>query len=332
MRAGLRAGACLSLTGRFAQFGQQAANGLWLWADSAGVDLRIADDESEPTVLSTRLPQVADGADLLFGPYSTLLVRAAVAYAQRQGRLLFNHGGSGGRLNLPGYVVHILTPADRYAAPFVAHLAGAGSGRLFTHCEAGVFGRDVTAGAARDARVVGIAVEQLDWDNPPTAAWDLLSAGVYEDDVAAVRRARALPNPPQYVCSVAAGVASFGADVGDPEGVFGIGQWAPGAAGPVDAGTTEAEFLAAWRRRFDGIPDYPGAQAYAAGVIAEVAIGIAGSTDASDLWPTLTALDRTTVFGRFRLDPASGVQVGHDSVLTRWRNGVSAVDSGRAAQ
>lgn len=310
----IRAGACLSLSGRFAPFGAQAANGLRLWAAEAGVELVVVDDESEPAVLEARMPGLAANVNLLFGPYSTLLARAAAAFAQRQGLLLFNHGGSGGRLNIPGCVVNVLTPADRYAAPFVAHLAETGLERLYTHCEFGRFGREVTAGAGRDARAVGIQVDSLDFDAPPSGPWCLLSAGVYEDDVASVNRAQALPNPPRIVCSVAAGVASFNNDVDDAEGVFGIGQWAAGASGAVDAGMDEREFLTAWRGRFGGVPDYPGVQAYAAGVVAAAA-GL------GPRWDAVATLDLTTVFGRFRVDAATGEQTGHAAVLTRWQGG-----------
>lgn len=94
---GLRAGACLSLSGRFAPFGIQAANGLRMWATGAGAELVVVDDESRPAVLEARLPDLAADVDVLFGPYSTVLARAAAAFAQRRGLLLFNHGGSGDR-------------------------------------------------------------------------------------------------------------------------------------------------------------------------------------------------------------------------------------------
>jgi ABC-type branched-subunit amino acid transport system substrate-binding protein len=322
---GLHAGACLSLTGRFAQFGIQAANGLRLWADAAGVELTVVDDESDRDVLAERLPALAADADLLFGPYSTVLMRAAIPVAEGAGILLFNHGGSGGRLDVPGRVVNILTPAARYAEPFVAHLAGSGGARLFTTHGKGAFGRDVIAGARTAAVDAGIAVEILDFNTPPDGTWDLISAGVYEDDIAAVRRARALPDPPRFVCSVAAGVASFAGDAGDPDGVFGIGQWAPGAGGAVDVGMGEREFLAAWRTRSFNDPDYPGVQAYAAGVIASEAARAAGSTRADALWEAVAGMDCATMFGRFRLDPDTGVQAGHAGVLTRWRGGMAQV-------
>lgn len=317
----LRAGACLSLTGRFAQFGRQAEQGLRLWAEAEGVALTVADDESDPQILASRLTALMPTADLLFGPYSTVLMRAAAGVVEAHGRLLFNHGGSGGLLDASGHVVNVLTPANRYAEPFIKHLAQTGGERLYTARGKGAFGRDVIAGAEEAARHAGLTVQPLDFDTPPDGPWDLISAGVYEDDVAAVNRARGLPNPPHWVCSVAAGVAAFEIDADDPDGVFGIGQWAPVTCAPVDAGMDETEFLAAWERRIGGDPDYPAVQAYAAGVIASKALEAAGSTRPAALWTAAAGLDCTTVFGRFRIDPATGTQVGHDSVLTRWRDG-----------
>lgn len=318
---GLCAGACLSLSGRFAPFGRQATDGLRLWAEQSGADLTVLDDESEPAVLAERLPGLAARVDLLFGPYSTVLMRAAVPIAADAGRLLFNHGGSGGVLDLPGQVVNVLTPASRYALPFVALLGGQEPAPLYTATRRGVFGRDVVAGVRAAAQAAGLQVKTLDLDTPPGGGWDLVSAGVYEDDVETVRAARALANPPRLVCSVAAGVAQFAADVEDPDGMYGVGQWAPGAHPAVLAGLPEPQFLDAWRERFGGAPDYPGVQSYAAGVIAEVAVHAAGTSASEPLWRAVAALDLSTVFGRFRIDPATGVQVGHDAALTRWHSG-----------
>lgn len=320
---GLRAAACLSLSGRFAPFGVQAERGLRLWAEDFGVNLVVADDKSDAAVLAERLPGIARDADLLLGPYSTVLARAAIAYVQAQGRLLFNHGGSGGKLDVPGHVVNILTPADRYAEPFVRSLRATEGVPLYAVTGKGAFGRDVIAGAGHVAQDMGIDPDTLDFDAPPSGTWDLISAGVYEDDVANVRRARALPNPPWHLCSVAAGVASFGHDVGDPDGIYGVGQWAAGVGGTVDVGLDEERFLTAWSDRYGGVPDYPGVQAYAAGVIASEAARVAGSTAPRALWDAVTCMDVRTVFGRFHIDPATGVQTGHDAVLTQWSGGTS---------
>lgn len=319
MIAGLRAGACLSRSGRFAQFGQQAEQGLRLWAEASGVRLEVIDDQSDPAVVKQELPRLAQSSHLLFGPYSTVLMRAAIDALDGRDVLLFNHGGSGGKLDRPGRVVNILTPAVRYAEPFIRHLETLDHAPLFTAHGAGKFGRDIIAGAENAAKRAGILTPPLDLDNPPDGTWDLLSAGVYEDDIATVRHVLGWPNPPRNLCSVAAGVASFADDLGaDPDGIYGIGQWAIGGPGDVEVGMDEHQLLAAWRDRYGTVPDYPGVQAYAAGVIAEAAVRTARTTEPGVLWETLCGLDFTTVFGRFRLDPETGQQDGHQAVLTRW--------------
>jgi ABC-type branched-subunit amino acid transport system substrate-binding protein len=317
----LHAGACLSLSGRFAPFGRQTADGLRLWADTADADLTVVDDESDPKVLAERLPDLARRVDLLFGPYSTVLMRAAVPIAAAAGRLLFNHGGSGNTPGPVGQVVDVLTPASRYALPFIAALAGTERAPLYTAVRRGTFGRNVAAGAVEAAQRAGIEVRTLDPEDPPRGTWDLLAAGVYEDDVATVRAARSLTNPPRLLCSVAAGVARFAGDVEDPDGIYGIGQWAPGAGAAANAGMGEVEFLRQWATRFNETPDYPGVQAYAAGVIAQCCAEMAGTTDADALWQAADWLELRTVFGRFALDTATGEQVGHEAVLTRWHGG-----------
>jgi len=323
--AELRAGACLSLSGKFARFGQQAAQGLQLWADRDNIDLTVLDDQSDVEVLTERLPDLASEVDLLFGPYSTVLMRAAIQIAAESDRLLFNHGGSGGRLSAPGRLVNVLTPAGRYSLPFVALLDQSQSVPLFVASRRGAFGQDVVEGAAQAAKAVGQRIKRFDIDAPPGGVWNLLSAGVYEDDVATVLAAQRLDTPPRLVCSVAAGIREFARDVEASDGVLGIGQWAAGTHAEVDLGIDETAFLAEWGRRFGTGPDYPAVQAYAAGVIATASARSAGSVDAGRLWQELVTLDVRTVFGRFQLNPSTGEQVGHEAVLTRWERGRQVV-------
>src|SRR5271166_3347969 len=65
----LRVGACLSLSGRYARFGRQAARGLDAWRSLDGAaDLIVADDRSDPRTLADALPGVAARCDVLLGP------------------------------------------------------------------------------------------------------------------------------------------------------------------------------------------------------------------------------------------------------------------------
>jgi hypothetical protein len=260
---------------------------------------------------------VAARCDLLLGPYSTQLMRSAARALADGDRLIWNHGGAGDDVcaALPGRIVSVLTPAGRYAEPFVRRVAGS-SARvpLWIVAGTGSFGRQVAAGAESRARAVGLDVVAS--EAPPTAGeWDLFSAGTFEEDVAAVRRARGSAAPPRRVCSVAAGVRDFADALGAPDGVFGVAQWFPGSSGAVDLGPDEASFVAALG---GAVPDYPAVQAAAAAVIAAHCARLAGDTSRAALWSVAAALDTSTLFGRFRIDAQAGLQVAHETVLVRW--------------
>jgi hypothetical protein len=314
----LRLGACLSLSGKYARFGCQARLALDIWRSTAdAVDLLIEDDGSDPERVEALLPRLSAECDLLLGPYSTLLMRRAGTIAAAMDRLIWNHGGSGDDVETahPGHVVSVLTPASRYAEPFVRHLAAQRDPRPLRIVQGkGSFARQVAGGAERLAHALGMRTVHA----PTPEAWDLFCAGSFEDDVRAVIYARSLPTPPRSVCAVAAGVREFGEAVGDPVGVYGVGQWFPGAGDRVELSMAEDDFLTAYRERAGSLPDYPAVQAVAAAAIATHCTRQAGSTARAALWSAATALETTTLFGTFKVDPHTGAQIGHETAFIRW--------------
>jgi ABC-type branched-subunit amino acid transport system substrate-binding protein len=323
----LRIGACLSLSGRFARFGRQAAHGLQAWqAIDRSAELRIEDDASDTRILRAALPRVAQRSDVLLGPYSTLLMTTAGQMAADAGRLLWNHGGSGDDVEIawPGHVISVLTPAGRYARPFLRHLAGHPHPPVLRIAHGrGKFGRQVAAGAHAAARGLGLA------GDPPGPAgdilvggtpadWALLTAGTFEDDITIIGQARGLAIPPRVICAVAAGVRDFGPAVAAPEGIFGIAQWFPGTGPPAVLGPAEDTFVHAYTRIAGEPPDYPAVQAAAAAALAAHCARVAGSTARDALWQAVIALDTTTLFGGFTIDPATGIQTRHQTVLVQW--------------
>jgi ABC-type branched-subunit amino acid transport system substrate-binding protein len=326
----LRIGACLSLTGRFAQFGRQAALGIHAWRSLDGTaDVIVEDDRSDRRTLEEVLPGVAARCDILLGPYSTILMRAAGRIAADSGRLIWNHGGSGDDVEQahPGHVVSVLTPTSRYAEPFLRYIASSDAAPrdLYIVQGPGSFGRQVAEGAATMAPQFGVrAVRAEPGEFPPARLpreWDLFSAGVFEQDAELVAKSLRLPDPPRRVCTVAAGVREFAQAVGDPEGVFGIAQWFPGSGHEVLLGPREEEFLRACAASGSGLPDYPAAQAAAGAIIAANCASVARSADRGDLWAAAAGLDTSTLFGGFKIDPRTGAQVSHQTVLIRWTEG-----------
>jgi branched-chain amino acid transport system substrate-binding protein len=331
----LRLGACLSLTGRYGRFGRQGARGLKAWQSLAsdGIELRIEDDASDPEQLGANLPRVAARCDVLLGPYSTQLMRRAGQLMAELDGLLWNHGGSGDDVQAmcPGRIVSVLAPTTRYAEPFVrARAAEATPQPLWIVRGRGRFGRQVAAGALRQAERCGLeAVEKRAdeggaFEQAPDV-WDLLSVGTFEDDVAIVRQASSAPRPPKTLCSVAAGVHYFASMVERPDGVYGIAQWFPGRGHEADVGPSERDFVAAYRSVANARPDYPAVQAAATAALAVHCAELAGSVERQALWTVATRLRTTTLLGAFNVDPRTGVQLGHASVLVRWRGGELAL-------
>jgi ABC-type branched-subunit amino acid transport system substrate-binding protein len=326
----LRLGACLSLTGRYGRFGRQAANGLKAWRALAadGVELLIEDDRSDPEQLATAFARVATRCDLLLGPYSTHLMRKAGRLMAEVDGLLWNHGGSGDDVQrmCPGRIVSVLAPATRYAEPFVrARAAERNRAPLWIVRGRGRFGRQVAAGALYQAHRCGLQAVEMHADEDAVSfeqapdLWDLLSVGPFEDDATVVRKARSAPRPPRAACSVAAGVHDFASVVGHPDGVYGIAQWFPGRRDRPDVGPEEADFIAAYRHVAGSQPDYPAVQAAATAALAVRCAETAGSVERHALWRIVTALRTTTLLGVFEVDRRTGVQLGHASVLLRWR-------------
>ncbi|HET7247661.1 MAG TPA: ABC transporter substrate-binding protein [Streptosporangiaceae bacterium] len=326
----IRVGVCLSLSGRYARFGCQAARALEVWRELDGhADLVIEDDQSDPQALKQILPRVASGSDVLLSPYSTQLVRAAAAMVGVEGWLLWNHGGSGDDVESshPGHVVSLLTPASRYPEEFIRRVLNGQDLELRIVSGKGSFGRQVAEGADQAAQRAGLRTRRLEHGGagPPSAPsepWALFSAGTFEQDVGTVRRAQDHPHPPATICAVAAGVREFAREVEHPDGIYGVGQWFPGAvANNPEIGPSEATFLTAYGGHAKTRIDYPGVQAVAGAALAVYCARRAGSTAPEGLWPEAAALDTETLFGGFKIDPVTGAQVKHQAVLVRWADG-----------
>jgi ABC-type branched-subunit amino acid transport system substrate-binding protein len=320
------------LSGPLARFGRAGASALALWADRSGASLEVID--AYPSAASAMRAGEAKRADVVFGPYGSGPALAAVAASKG---VVWNHGGATQRLARPAHprVVNVASPGYSYLAgvleSLVAEGLGEGSEVVIVHVDTG-FGREVAEGAAVAARRLGL-VRRLVGFRPGRvsevlaqvpASDVLLSAGSFDDDVAIAwwaseRRWRA-------VGLVAAGVEELRHAIGDRvEGLYGPSQWCDdGTDDPAD-GPSSAWFSHRYRDANGAEPPYPAAAAFAAGVLWQRCATDAGTVESLPVLAASRRLDTTTLFGRFRLDPVTGVQTGHQIRVVQWREGERVV-------
>jgi len=148
----------------------------------------------------------------------------------------------------------------------------------------------------------------------------VISAGSFDDEVVLNEALLESGLRAKAVCLAAAAMQEFSHALGtDAEGLLGPSQWEPRLAYAPDFGPGPDEATEGIRAQ-GAPPDYPAAQAYAACLIAQRCLEEEGADDES-LWRAACALDCVTFFGRFRIDPATGLQVAHEMVLVQWRRG-----------
>jgi branched-chain amino acid transport system substrate-binding protein len=348
-RREIRAGVSLSLSGRFRLQGQAALNGIRLWVEYARpllpLRLTVYDDGSRADRLRENLLRLLtrDRVDLLLGPYSSALTMAAAAIAEAHGKVLWNHGGASDAIAQQGWrhLVSIVSPASDYLRPLprlVRQRDPEVSRTVILHARARGFAADVTLGAVEGAKAAGYdSIRLISFDSPisdPTSVLReafvgepdlLIGVGSFQDDVEIVKQ-RTSVSRVKALAVVGAGLGAFHREVSEfAEGVIGPSQWEPDVKWDNIAGPDSAWFFSEYRARFHEAPDYPAAQAFVAGVVFAECLRRAGSLDDDRLLAAAHELELTTFFGRFKLDPETGRQSGHQMVLVQWQEGEKAV-------
>jgi ABC-type branched-subunit amino acid transport system substrate-binding protein len=323
----LRAGVSLGLTGRYAVQSAQVRAGLDLWAADQPVELVIIDDRGSPSrAMDAYQVLLADGIEILLGPYGSGTVRHVAPVVCRSGRLLWNHGGAADDLASP-LLATVVAPASTYLASLLVLAWDAGLDNVFVAPGSGRFAQQVANGGRRAAENLGLRTRQIaagdmialleapaSRRSTSLAEAALVVAGTFEEDVAVVRRVREAGVEVGLLGCVAAGIDEFGRRLGRlADGVLGPAQWWC-RHHPADVGPSGPEFVRRFEERLGHAPDYLAAQAAAAGYLAaEAAARGYGAAQVRE-WQA------DTLLGPFRLD-GSWRQVGYVPVAVQWCRG-----------
>lgn len=335
----LRAALVTPLSGPLALFGRAAATGLTLWARYAanlpppwtGVELDVRDTISDPGAAMRAVTDTCP--DVLFGPYGS---SPMLAVMRATDRVVWNHGGATSQLSWPAFpqVINVLSPASTYfdgvlqamraTDPYAATVS-------VLYASSG-FGRDVTTGVTSAATRLNFEVRTVPFEpghaaetasTLPTADV-LLVAGSFADELEAAPVL--LTRSWRAAAFVGAGVEEVLAPLGElREGLLGPAQWIATTALKPDEGPDSAWFVAKYRHIAGVDPPYPAAQAFAAGLLCARCLRESGMSEDAAQLATARQLACTTLYGRFRVDPVSGLQVGHQVLIVQWQNGARRV-------
>lgn len=348
-----------SLTGRYRGPGRQARAGVLAWIDDtnrAG-GIRVCDrlarlpvrlicyDDAGQGERCSRLTErliVDNHVDVLLGPYASGLTRRAAAVAAQHERVLWNHGGSTDAVYRTNnaWVVGLLTPASHYFHGVIdAVVEACPELRRVTilHGTTGAFPRDVGTGAVQHCRERGIETVQSIAFPPHTDDFMpllqplqvhppdvLLGVGRIEDDLRLAAQLVDLGLPLKLVGLIVTPLQQFQTTLGKAvNGFTGPSQWEPGVVQAPDYGPATADVLRRLQRYTSEEVhiDYPMAQAYAGCLVVQRCIEVAGSLAQHALRRVAGELDFTTFYGRYRIDPHTGRQVGHVMPVVQWQQG-----------
>jgi branched-chain amino acid transport system substrate-binding protein len=349
-------GIAISLSGRYALLGRQALEGLECYirdVNAAGgiflrsegkklpVSLVVEDDESDESKIRNLVEKLIrqEQIDLLIGPYGSGLTLAAAEMADAFQYVLWNHSGSSDEIfecNLSS-VVGILTPASLYLCAILDMLKELDPTvrRVALFSAKTGFAADMASGALNWLKREGfmLTVHQSyrsgieDFrpilgqikDDPPDV---FLSVGRVEDDILLGRHLRELKPRIKAAGLVVAAISRFKAALREQaDGFFAPSQWEPQVRYTVNFGLPEEEFVSHYLKSATVPIDYPAAQGYAAGLVAQRCVEEVGTLDQKALREAAGRLRFTTFYGPYAIDPRTGRQIAHPMLVTQWQKG-----------
>jgi branched-chain amino acid transport system substrate-binding protein len=225
-------------------------------------------------------------------------------------------------------VINVLSPASTYFRGVLeaAHALDPTirSVSLF-HSTTG-FGRDVAAGATSTAAKLQLAVQSTPFESSQAQvqastvpdADVLLVVGNFGDEQAVAPLL--LARPWRFAAFVGAGVEEVLAPLGEQrEGLLGPAQWIQTATIEPDEGPEVHWFVTKYREIEGTDPPYAAAQAFAAGLLYARCLRDAEDSHDTALQVAAQKLVCQTLFGKFQLDPKTGLQTGHQVVIVQWQ-------------
>ena len=324
-------GAVVSQSGAHAAAATEYRKALLLWADeinAAGgllgrpVELRIEDDGSEAVRAGRAYAElIRSGADVLIGPYGSAATLTGAAEAERAHRVMLNAAGPSGQIHkrAPRYVFQTVPPYSAYPDGVLALAQDAHVESLYIAGRDDAGSREMAEAAQLQARAMGfghVEIEiysgrELDFLPELYKAMQVdadgwIAFGEARDAADIVKTLKRQGYVPKLVYLRASAEPAFVSLIGqDAEFILGSKEYDPRM--PT---VGNAKFVETYTARWSAPPGPLAAAGYAAGTVLAAAVQAAGTIEPQTLRSVLASLEVETVLGRYRVDPASGAQLG----------------------
>ena len=289
-----------------------------------------------------------DKANFLVSPYSSGLTDAAAVIAQQNNRIMITAGAASDSTYKKGFtlVYQTYTPASRYltgAVDILAKLNPKAKKIAIVH-EKDKFSTDVVNDLKKYAEGKGYQIVLFEGYDSGTTDFApfinkfppdvdaIMGGGHFADTSTLAKQLHEKGIKPTVVALLVAPPEPKFAELGEAAvGIIGASQWEPAAKYSPEAakaknlewfGPTVAEFVEAYKKKFNEEPSYHSAGGYVAGLLLEKAIAKAGSTDTDKVKAALDAMDIMTFYGHIKFDAtpaAHGLQVGHEMIYIQWQ-------------
>ena len=350
----IKVGFSISLSGSYARKGECSLQAIELWADwvnsQGGIYIReygrkipvklvYYDDESNREAAARIYERlcVEDRVHVALCPCSSLLTYAVAPILEKYRVTGLVYSTASTRMFQRGlkYIVQVVSPSSRYLADIIRMLAESPDVREKPETVAFVFAdaefpRSCAEAAKEAAESHGMRVVLFEEYSRESADLTpvlskvkalspdvLLGGGYLPDALLMVRQMKELDVHVKLVgLLVAPPMPDFIEGLGrDALYIVGPTQWECGAAYSPEFGPTAEWFIEEVKRRYGIEPSYHHAEAFAACLILQKAIEEAGSLDSDRIREACSRLELTTFFGKFKIDPETGLQVAHSVVV-----------------
>ncbi len=341
--APIRMGIALSQTGNLADSAEQFFRGVEVWTLDVNrrggllgrpVELVRYDDRSDPATAARLYERLitSDNVDLLLSPWGSASCATASAVAEKHKRVFINAGGASESIHLRGFKY-----VFQSAPAISSYVAGLGPlAERYGFKTMAIVSRDY--GAARDlAKVLDVIAKEKnikivlseyfpagtsDFSSNIAKARQLdpdiwIGVGYPNEAIEMVRQFRSVNYLPKVFIHNGPAQDDFIKATGrDGEYCIAMSLYEPSLKT-----SGNAEFVEAFKAKYNAEPGYYSAFSFQGATVLERAVAKTGSLDQDALRETLTTFETDGVMGHHKINPKTYGQIGLDGLFDQIRNG-----------